>query len=199
LENNQEEIWKDVPGYEGMYQVSNLGRVKSLKRIVERSSWRKTLGVREKILYTYQNKKGYLSTGLSKNNKKRVCLVHRLVAIAFIPNPDNKPEVNHKNLIKDCNVVSNLEWCTALENSRHVRSLKEIRPSRYWKGKLGKDHNCSKPVVQISKSGDIVATYGSAKEASRITNINSAHIGLVCNGNTVRKSAGGFKWRFANV
>lgn len=98
------EIWKDIDGYEGLYQVSNLGRVKSSKHDI--------------ILKTYSNR-GYHQVQLSKNNIKSNKTIHRLVAQAFIPNPDNKPQVNHIDEDKTNNKVSNLEWVTAKENSNH--------------------------------------------------------------------------------
>ncbi len=100
------EIYKDVKGYEGLYQVSNLGNVKSLHG-------------KGKIMRLGKMKKGYLLVELSKNAVRKGVLVHRLVALAFIPNPENKPQINHKDGVKSNNNLSNLEWVTAIENSRH--------------------------------------------------------------------------------
>jgi hypothetical protein len=108
------EIWKDIKGYEGLYQVSNLGNVKSL-------SYRNhtSFSERELILKPWCLK-GYKGISLTRNNKPRRRLLHRLVAQAFIPNPENKPEVNHKDFDHGNNYVENLEWMTPKENVRHA-------------------------------------------------------------------------------
>lgn len=109
-----QEIWKDVPGYEGQYQVSNTGRVRSLDRI-------KPDGIFQHgtIRKTYLDACGYELVALRKNNKPKNWSVHRLVATAFIPNPDNLPQVNHKDEIRNHNTVDNLEWCTIEYNQRY--------------------------------------------------------------------------------
>lgn len=106
-----EEIWKDVEGFERLYQVSNLGNVKSLANSKTKS---------EKILKYSLGRRGYCQVVLSKSNNKYYMRVHRLVAQAFIPNPENKPEVNHINGIRNDNRVENLEWCTQSENQIHA-------------------------------------------------------------------------------
>lgn len=113
-----QEIWKDVRGYEGLYQVSNLGRVKSLERQVKLRQYTKNLP--EKNMKLTLNKRGYLYVHLCKNGKYQGYRVHRLVAMAFIPNPHNKPQVNHidRNVLN--NSVDNLEWCTNAENMKHA-------------------------------------------------------------------------------
>ena len=102
------EIWKDIKGYEGMYQASNLGQIKSLKL------------KKEKILKQCKNEHGYLVVNLCKNGKWKTCRVHRLIADTFIPNPENKPCVNHINGQKDDNNIKNLEFCTYSENMFHA-------------------------------------------------------------------------------
>lgn len=117
---DMEEIWKDVNEYEGLYQVSNLGRIKSLegKKIV----FLKHLS-KEKILIVKKNRCGYLYVGLSKDLKRKSYTIHRLIAKAFIQNPDNKLTVNHINGIKTDNRVENLEWNTSTENVYHKNNI----------------------------------------------------------------------------
>jgi hypothetical protein len=113
------EIWLPVVGYEGLYEVSNFGRVKNLNKLAKTNGG----GVRcytEKILRLQKRSAGYAQVGLRKSKRQTSKLVHRLVAAAFIPNPENKPCVNHKNSNRFDNRVENLEWCTPAENLQHA-------------------------------------------------------------------------------
>ena len=114
-----DEIWKDIKGYEGIYQVSNIGRVRSLDRWTEGN---KCMFKRGRIIKPFDNK-GYNNTSLSRGGVDTTFATHRLVADAFIPNPDNLPCVNHKDGHKRNNVVDNLEWVTYSENTRHAIGL----------------------------------------------------------------------------
>ena len=108
----EKEIWKDIIGYEGLYQISNFGQLKSLSR--------KSNGEFGKIRKPENNGRGYLSISLSKNSKSKHFYIHRLVAKAFISNPQDKPEVNHKQGIKFDNIAIGLEWVTKKENIEHA-------------------------------------------------------------------------------
>ena len=128
----EKEIWKDVVGWEGLYQVSNLGNVKSISRIVIRKN-KKEMYVKEKVLQPYKcSNGGYLSVPLSQNGKRFVESVHRLVAKAFIPNPKQLRDVNHKDGDKFNNKVDNLEWCSHSKNIEHAYRI------------LGHRHVCRK-------------------------------------------------------
>ena len=122
------EEWKDIQGYEGLYQVSNLGNVKNLERIVK-CKLQKTKTIKEHLLKKSVNKFGYEYVCLSNDSITRKIKVHRLVAQAFIPNPLNKPQVNHINGIKTDNKVENLEWCNNQENMAHAIK------NGLWKGR----------------------------------------------------------------
>ena len=149
------EEWRDVVGYEGFYQVSNLGNVKSLDRIIERNG--KLSYLKGKTIKACFSGRGYLTVGLSKNNKVKLVGVHRLVTQAFIPNPDNLPQVNHKDCVKSNNRVENLEWCSVLYNltydERHIKvGLKE-------RGKKAPNRR----KVMVFKNGEWYMTFISAK------------------------------------
>ncbi len=165
-----QEIWKDIPDYNGNYQISNFGRVKSLKK------WN---GTSCRILSPGKTHKGYLAVSLSKNGKAKSIFIHRLVAKAFITNPDNLPQINHKNENKEDNHVQNLEWCDNSYNMNYgTRSQRQI-------------DKVSKPVICVETQ----IIYKSAAEASRLNPpIRQGNITLCCQGKN--KTAGGFHWRY---
>lgn len=126
LENMEGEIWKDIQDYEGFYQISNIGRVKSVFRVVSRCNKRQH-SVKALIRQQWVNKKGYLVTNLCVNKKRQFFSVHRLVANAFIKNPENKAEVNHKHGVKTDNRAIELEWNTHQQNMAHA-SMTKLMP-----------------------------------------------------------------------
>lgn len=180
------EIWKDIPGFENRYQISTAGKIKSIPRFVNNHTGK--LKTKEKILKQRKNEKGYLCVDLINNDGKRVfCGVHRFVALAFIPNPDNKPQVNHIDGDKTNNCISNLEWCTNSENQKHAYKL----GLNYATGKAGRK---KKSVKQISIStGETLNTFNSLADAGRKFGL-PGNIRLVCIGK--RKSAYGYRWEF---
>lgn len=181
------EIWKDIIGYEGIYQVSNLGRIKIIKNMHK--------GNKTTFMEISPNRYGYCRVSLWKNKKRKTYCVHRLVAEAFIPNPENKPQVNHKDGQKSNNDAENLEWATSSENQTHsCRVLGHI--PRTFIGRFGKLHPRSKKVKQI-KDGKIIAVFDGIMEASRITSINKTQISNICQKKKGFKTAGGYIWEFA--
>lgn len=184
------EVWKDIKGYEGLYQVSNLGRVKSLTK--KDSVGREIKG---KILTLIQNQ-GYYRISLCKNGKVCNKLVHRLVADAFIPNPDNKPHIDHINTIKTDNKVDNIRWVTIKENNENPLSLSHRKRGdnhpKPFKGRVGKSHPTSKPIIQLSKDGEFIKIWESINIAN--THYNTSHISDCC-GNK-RNFCRGFKWGY---
>lgn len=162
------EIWKDIKGYEGLYQVSNLGNVKSLCNNKTR---------KEKILKPKQ-RKGYLYVGLCKNGKVKQYLVHRLVAEHFIPNPNNLPQIDHINTNKTDNRVENLRWVTQKENSNNPLTIDKL----------------NKPIIQFSKDGELIKKWNSAMDVQRELGIKQTNISNCCKGKL--KSVGGYIWRY---
>ena len=176
------EIWKDITGYEGHYQISDFGRVKSLKR---RSG--------ERILRPRRAGAGYLTVVLCFNDGRGIDkYVHRLVAEAFILNSENKEQVNHIDGDKTNNRLENLEWVTRSEN--HLHAYRELERGNWMKGRLGYDCPHSKPVIQLTKTGELVAEYGGTGEAGRVTGICQTNISKACRG--LYKTAGGFRWQY---
>lgn len=127
------EIWKDIAGYEGYYQVSNLGRVKSLDRLIAYTNSNgvtRQHPVEEKIIAQKTDRKGYPRVSLKKDKERKSCLVHRLVAQAFIENPDNLPFVNHKDENRGNSNATNLEWCTQKYNLNYGNARERMAEAR---------------------------------------------------------------------
>ena len=174
------EVWKDVKGYEGLYKVSNTGKV---------------MGKNKEIVQK-KNSKGYLYCQLWKNNFPKTKRIHRLVAEAFILNPENKEEVNHKDANKVNNFVENLEWVTRQENMEHAKKNKLLK-KHIWSEKEKFIYSMKKGsyIYQLDMHGNIVNVWQSANIAGEFLGISSSHISECCRKNGKRKSANGFKWR----
>lgn len=169
---NEIEIWKDVVGYEGKYLVSNHGVIKSLDRFSDYRS-RKVSG---KIITQWYNHRGYKLVSLH-NNGKRGFAVHTLVAKAFVNNPDNKPEVNHKDGNKENNFYKNLEWTTRLENQQHsVYELgKHFAGEVHWKSKLTVDDVLKMRELYSKKEMKII-------DIAKLYNVNAKHAQKIISG-----------------
>ena len=177
----KKEIWKEIKGYPN-YMVSNCGRVKSL-------NYKRT--GKEKILKPSKNKKGYLIVGLCKNGKRKVFLVHRLVAMAFIPNPNNYQQVNHKDENPQNNFVSNLEYCDVLYNNNYGTRNKRMADTKKGVPNI----KLSKEVTQIDKyTNEIIKVFPSIMEVSRKLGYSQGNIACCCRGE--RKQAYGYIWRY---
>ena len=170
------EIWKDIVGYEGMYKVSNLGNVMSF--------WGKT----PKLLKPAKAGKGYLVVLLSNNKYIKQFYLHRLVAQAFLPNPNNYPIINHKDENKLNNNVENLEWCSYQYNTTYGTA--QDRRAK----KLTNRKDQSNPVLQYDKNGNFINEYHSIQDAERNTGISHQNISNVCRGK--QKSAGNYIWKY---
>lgn len=179
-------VWRAVKGYEGLYAVSNTGQVKSLFRY-------------KKILKPNVMKRGYCTVELFKGGQSKRLLIHRLVAEAFIPNPDNLPQVNHIDENPMNNSSDNLEWCTAKYNMNYGEGAKtrhlKIDYNTEKRKQIARENGKAKavPVAQYEK-GNKICVYDNAKIASNKTGVNHSHILDVANGK--RKTAGGYVWMY---
>lgn len=172
------EIWKDIPGYEGLYQASNCGNIRSL-------NWGRRNIVRN--LYLKPHNKGYLQVELAKDGSKKMTTVHRLVAMTFIPNPNNLPIINHKDENKHNNNVNNLEWCTFSYNNSYSKELHKER--------IGKPRKNYKKVIQFDLNGEKIKIWDCLVDIKHTNGMNEWSIRQCCEGN--RKTAYGFRWQYA--
>jgi hypothetical protein len=172
------EIWKSITGFETKYLVSDLGRVKSLSRDYK-------YGSHDDVILKTNDRRGYEGVTLFDNGKRYYKAVHRLVAEAFIPNPDNKPCINHKDENRKNNRANNLEWCTYSENSNYGNCRKKI------------SNRVSRRVYQLSKDGEIIKVWDSMSKASESLGVHLSEISKCCKNH--KFTAGGFRWRKEDI
>lgn len=180
-----EERWLPVAGFEGYYEVSDQGRVRSVDRVVTFKDGVTKRATRGKLLTlsAWNGAGNYLSVPLCKGGKTKKYGVHRLVATAFIPNPDNLPEVNHKDENKNNNRVENLEWCDRQYNNT------------YGTAKMRAAITQGKPVLQLDENGEIINAWPTAGMAAAFTKATQGGIDGCCRGEN--KTSGGYGWRWA--
>jgi hypothetical protein len=186
------EIWKPVKCYEGLYSISNLGRLKSHERTVIRGR-NAFQTIQERILKVRKSKYGYLWVGLHNGRLKNFA-VHCLVAKTFIPNPENKRTINHKDGNKLNNHVSNLEWATYSENHLHAFHVLGRKANSPMKGKFSKDCPNSKPIVQLTLGGEFVKRWDCISDVERTLGFNRKCISACANGK--RNHAYAHEWRY---
>ncbi len=200
------EVWKDVAGYEGLYQVSNKGNIRSLNHTVKNHFY-KGRSIKQRL-----DSYGYLIVTLFKKGARKDYKVHRLVAAAFIPNPNNYPTVNHKNEIKACNEVWNLEWMTVKDNNNYgsrryrISVAQKGKPRDYVKGEknyfygkrfCGKDNTMSKKVYQYTLDGKFIQMFDSTREAAKAIGVSASLIGMMCTGK--RKQTRGYLFCYSST
>lgn len=164
------EFWQDIPGYEGLYQASTYGRIIRYKKPAP--------------LNTFRTGRGYPSVRLS-NRLGKTFYVHKLVALTFIPNPENLPQINHRDENKENNRVENLEWCTASYNNNFGTHNSRMAASK------------SKTVLQFDMQGNLVKRYASARNAERETGFDQSNISKCCRNEF--KQAYGFIWKYSEI
>lgn len=188
------EIWKDIEDYEGLYQVSNLGRVCGVER--DTIHWNGSINVSRHrelhIMSLMKNKRGYLYVGLCKNGHRRGFTVHRLVAKAFVKNPHHYNHVNHKDENKENNHADNLEWCSLTYNNRYGTKYER-------QGASLRKRNNTRQIVQLTLSGKEIARFHSAYQAAKETGADERHIKDVCQHHYGCKTHFGYRWKFADT
>ena len=176
------EVWKSIPGYEGLYQVSNFGRVKSLSRYARVHNGVRKVG--ERIRKPILKATGYYDVLLYKDGRRKRFLVHQLVAKAFLENPNNYKQINHKDENPKNNHLSNLEWCSQSYNNNYGNHNKKISASVP-----------KKPVLQIADDGHVIQRFNSIKDAAHHVGVLEQNISAVVRG--IKKHSGGFPWKYA--
>ena len=188
-----EEIWKDIEGYEGLYQVSNLGRVRSLDRYYEKPHPRNGVPTRYlkrgQIIISHPARNGYMGVVLKVNRVQKNFMVHRLVAKAFVSGYFEGADVNHKDCNRQNNQASNLEWMTRRDNLKYDNGVTESAMEQIHKSQR-------RPVIQMTMEGEFIREWPSIHAAHLALNIDSKSITGCCRGYYGNKSAGGYRWKF---
>ena len=202
MENNSQEIeeWRSIEGYEGLYKVSSLGRVRSCDRFTK--DGRCTRLFRGRVLKPAKNNGGYLKVVLCKDGKPTIFSVHRLVGMAFqdiCGEYMNGHEIDHRNTTRTDNRAVNLHWVTSKENSNNPITRQHYSDAKKgekgpWYGKFGKEHFSSKPIIQFDLRGNVIAEFDGLKDAERKLGINITKICDCCRGR--RKTTHGYIFRY---
>ena len=190
-------MWKEIPDTDGLYFANEKGEIKSKERIRRYNSPFCGEGYyirKGRIKKKKKNAYGYPCVTIKYlDGSQKTIRVHQLVAKTFIPNPENKPQINHKDGNKENNCISNLEWVTNAENIRHAYAMNLNPGSRYWEGKRGKLHPNSKPVVMCDKEGNVIKRFESIMLAAEDVGVSFSHIAACVRGE--RKTCGGYIWK----
>ena len=185
-----DEIWKDIKGYEGLYQASTLGEIRRIESVVVDKNKKRIRTFKNKKIKQILRKDGYYFVNLSKNGKVKTAKVHRLIAETFLKNDVNYNIINHKDGNKINNNVTNLEWCTCSHNTKEAYRLGLRKPNILKEALNGR----SKPVLQYDTSKNFIKKWSCIKEASKKLKIKDSNISLVCKGK--RKTARGYIWKY---
>ena len=188
------EEWRPIKGYEGLYEVSSTGKVRSLGRRIFAKPGSKTwkfVDIDGKIMKQSPNKDGYLRVMLSKNNKRIGYFVHRLGAAAFAGNPNGYGEVNHKDEDKSNNYMTNLEWCSRRYNNMYGTRLKRVLPNV-----LNHVENSKKKVAMYDTEGNFIRSFNSIKECAEITGLHKGNICGMCKGSNHYHHVGGYVFKY---
>lgn len=189
LDDLPNERWQDINHYKGLYQISNYGRVKSLDRIIKSKRYHKDgYHRKEHIMKVSDNGRGYLFVRLSKNNSSLHGYLHKLVAQAFIPNLENKPQINHKDGNKHNNNATNLEWCTNGENGQHAWD-NNLRTRRF-----GTDNYASRKVIQFTLDYKPIKIWNCISDVEKIYGFSHSDISKNCRYKS--KTCHNYLWRY---
>lgn len=185
------EEWKDIPGYEGLYQASSFGNIKACARIIPYTNG-KTIHKKERILSLVKGYGSYYTIGLNKNGKHKTYNVHYLIALTFIDNPEKLPCVNHKDENKYNNNLENLEWCSYSYNTKYNNNMRKKIITRNFNNSRG----CEKKVYQYDLQGNLIKVWDSVRAINRELGYRTPNISACCLNKKYRKQAYGYKWSY---